>query len=46
MTDTSSKRPKIYIYFVSVVNGLPECGISVRFGRKNEIRKEYLGTGF
>ena len=31
---------------VSVVNGLPVCGISFRFGRKNEIRKEYLGTGF
>ena len=30
----------------SVVNGLPVCGILFRFGRKNEICKEYLGTGF
>ena len=30
----------------SVVNGLLVCGISLRFGRKNEIRKEYFGTGF
>ena len=31
---------------VSVVNGLPVSGILFCFGRKNEIRKEYLGTGF
>ena len=30
----------------NVVHGFPVCGISFRFGRKNEIRKEYLGTGF
>ena len=30
----------------SVVNGFPVCGISFRFCRKNEIRKEYLGTGY
>ena len=30
----------------SVVNGFPVCGISFRFSRKNEIRKEYLGTGY
>ena len=30
----------------SVVNGFPVCGISFRFGEKNEIRKEYLGTGY
>ena len=30
----------------SVVDGLPVSGILFCFGRKNEIRKEYLGTGF
>ena len=30
----------------SVVNGFPVCGISFHFGIKNEIRKEYLGTGY
>ena len=34
------------LYLISVVNGLPVCGILFRFGRKNEIRKEYLGSGF
>ena len=36
----------IFILFSSVVNGFLVCGISFRFGRKNEIRKEYLGTGY
>ena len=30
----------------SVVNGFPVCGISFVLEEKNEILKEYLGTGF
>ena len=30
----------------SVVNDFPVCGIPFRFSRKNEIHKEYLGTGY
>ena len=30
----------------SVVNGFLVCGISFHFGRTNEIRKDYLGTGY
>ena len=30
----------------SVVNGFLVCRILFRFSRKNEIRKEYLGTGY
>ena len=37
---------KHLLSFVCVVNGFPLCGILFRFGRKNKIRKEYLGTGF
>ena len=33
------------IISTSVVNGFLVCGISFHFGRKNEIRKEYLETG-
>ena len=37
---------KILPLIHSDVNGFPVYGISFRFGRKNEIRKEYLGTGY
>ena len=30
----------------SVANSFPVCGISFHFGRKNEIHKAYLGTGY
>ena len=44
--DLTRNARSILLNSSSVVNGLPVCGISFRFGRKNEIRKEYLGTGF
>ena len=31
---------------VSGVNGKPVCGFWFVFGINNEIRKEYLGTGY
>ena len=34
------------IHVCSFVNGFPVCRIWFRFSRKNEIRKEYLGTGY
>ena len=33
------------IMFISGVNGKPVYRISFRFGRNDEIRKEYLSTG-
>ena len=32
--------------YTSVVSGFPVCGILFCFSRKNEICKEYLGTGY
>ena len=40
------KTTKIQAGYISVVTGFPVYSISFRFGRKNKIRKEYLGTDF
>ena len=37
---------KLFTILLSGVNNKPASGFSFAFGKNNEIRKEYLGTGY